>query len=201
MLKWKGTPVTFAIRPFHPSDMPVLYRICLRTGADGADATADFTDPDLLGHVYVGPYLAFEPDLSLVLTHDDAPVGYVLGTADSALFADRCQSEWFPELRRRYPLPSDNWVIRLIHQGGRTDPALADYPAHLHIDLLPEAQGEGRGRSLLTAFLDLLRRRGVAGVHLTASATNGRALAFYDRLGFARLSAEGGGVTFGLRLN
>ncbi len=193
--------MSFAIRPFHPSDLPALYRICLRTGADGHDATADFADPDLLGQVFVGPYATFEPDLCLVLTHEDTPVGYVLGTGNSAAFADRCEAEWFPVLRYRYPLPTDNWVVELVHRGVQPDPALGDYPAHLHIDLLPEAQGGGRGRTLLTALLDLLRRRGVPGVHLTASAANDRALAFYDRLGFGRLQTNGGGVTLGLRLS
>ena len=193
--------MSFAIRPFHPSDLPALYRICLRTGADGVDATGDFADPDLLGQVFVGPYATLEPDLCLVLTLEDSPVGYVLGTADSAALADRCEVDWFPVLRRRYPLPTDNWVVGLVHQGVRDDPSLAEYPAHLHIDLLPEAQGGGRGRTMITAFLDLLRRRGVPGVHLTASATNARALAFYDRLGFDVLRTSGGGVTFGLRLS
>lgn len=98
----------FAIRPYHPSDLYSLYRICLLTGANGVDASSLFRDPELLGHYYAAPYAVLEPDLCFVLTHAGAPCGYVLGTRDSATFAARCEREWFPVLRTRYPLPPDD---------------------------------------------------------------------------------------------
>ena len=45
------------IRDATPADAPELYRICLLTGDAGRDATALHADADLLGEVYVGPYL------------------------------------------------------------------------------------------------------------------------------------------------
>ena len=60
------------IRPATSADGPALYDVCLRTGADGEDATGTYTDTRILGHIYVGPYLALEPDLAFVLD-DGAP--------------------------------------------------------------------------------------------------------------------------------
>jgi GNAT superfamily N-acetyltransferase len=67
-------------------------------------------------------------------------------------------------------------------------PELADYPAHLHIDLLPQVQGQGLGRQLMRTYLGALRDRGVPRVHLAMGAGNAPARAFYDRLGFTELA-------------
>jgi hypothetical protein len=36
------------IRPYRPSDLDALYRICLLTGDEGQDATSLFADPHLV---------------------------------------------------------------------------------------------------------------------------------------------------------
>jgi len=38
------------IRPYLPSDLDALYRICLLTGDDGQDASSLYKDPRLPGH-------------------------------------------------------------------------------------------------------------------------------------------------------
>ena len=63
-------------------------------------------------------------------------------------------------------------------------PEAADYPAHLHIDLLPEYQGRGFGRILLTTLFAALDKAGAARVHLVMGTANTAARAFYDRMGF-----------------
>ena len=75
-----------------------------------------------------------------------------------------------------------------------------EYPAHLHIDLLPDAQGRGAGRALIEAMAALLTERGVPGVHLNASKANTGAQAFYPRVGFEAIDEDEGSVTFGRRL-
>ncbi|MGB1253694.1 MAG: GNAT family N-acetyltransferase, partial [Candidatus Promineifilaceae bacterium] len=85
--------MSFDIRPFHPSDLPALYRICLLTGDNGDDATLKYSDPELLGHYFAAPYAVFEPELCFILTHEGQPVGYVLGCLDSAEFYQKCERE------------------------------------------------------------------------------------------------------------
>lgn len=75
-----------------------------------------------------------------------------------------------------------------------TSPTCSHYPSHLHIDLLPRAQGKGNGRALMTTLLTLLRSRGSTGVHLEMAPTNVGARTFYEKLGFAAVDPlrEGG---------
>jgi ribosomal protein S18 acetylase RimI-like enzyme len=195
----------FQIRLYHPSDLPMLYRICLLTGDSGHDASHLYQDPDLLGHLYAAPYAVLEPELCFILTHLGQPCGYVLGTENSVAFSERCEREWFPVLRERYPYPAeddpskDAVHIRYIHWGYR-ERANADYPAHLHIDLLPIAQGQGWGRKMMTVFLEKLRELNVPGVELGVSKQNSKAVGFYEAMGFVRLEETEHSYDYGLKL-
>jgi GNAT superfamily N-acetyltransferase len=184
------------IRRYRPGEEQVLYDICLRTGDHGGDATGLYAEPDLLGAVYVGPYLRFAPEHALVAVDDEGIGGYVLGTPDTAAFEARCDRDWWPAQRARHPLdrhPTDSVdarITRQIHQPQVTGPdVLERYPAHLHIDLLPRLQGQGMGRRLLTALLDGLAAAGAPGVHLGVSTANPRAIGFYQRMGFTQVRA------------
>ncbi len=198
--------MTFTIRPAHLSDLGALYRVCLLTGDSGSDASRLYSDGELLGHYYVAPYVVLEPDLCFTLTRDGVPCGYMLGARDSTAFSARCERDWFPVLRARYPLPPaadtslDAGMIRAIHHGYSPHPDTAAYPAHLHIDLLPLAQGQGQGRKLIETFLDRLRELSVPAVHLGVGARNARAIAFYERLGFQRIQTYPGWIAYGMRL-
>jgi GNAT superfamily N-acetyltransferase len=198
--------MTFSIRPYHPSDLVALYRVCLLTGDSGADASGCYRDPELLGHVYVGPYAVLEPDLAFVLAQDGVPCGYVLGARSSQEFYERSERDWFPVLRQRYPLPApqdesmDAAMVRKIHSGHRVNPDLSAYPAHLHIDLLPIAQGTGWGRQIMATLLDQMRALGVPAVHLGVGARNQRAMGFYEHVGFHLIQQHPGWSAYGMWL-
>ncbi|MCT2588236.1 GNAT family N-acetyltransferase [Actinophytocola gossypii] len=182
------------IRGFQPGDERALYDICLRTGASGEDATGMYRDPDLLGHVFAGPYAALAPDLAFVAVDDDGVAGYVLGAAETRAFERACERDWWPALRARYPRDSadqdtnDSWLVRLIHEPMEVEQDVVErYPAHLHIDLLPRLQGHGYGRRLLETLFDALRAAGAPGVHLGVALANTRAIGFYHRMGFTEV--------------
>ena len=197
----------FAIRPYQAKDLRALYEVCLKTGDSGQDATALYRDPDLLGHVYAGPYGVLAPETCFVVADEhDAACGYILGTAETESFANRCEREWFPALRARYPIPTaddqspDARMIRAIHRGLETVNEFPDYPAHLHIDLVPIAQGQGWGRKLMTTLVTRLRELNAPGVHLGVGARNTNAIAFYERMGFHRLATYEWGIVYGMTL-
>lgn len=186
-------------------DLPGAYRTCLLTGDAGRDASALYRDPDLLGHVYVGPYIATGVGTQLVVVDDAGAAGYLLSADDTLEFEAWAEARWWPALRDRYPPLDDDSpdaeLIRLIHEPERTPPDLARaYPAHLHVDLQERARGKGLGRVLIERLLSDMRERGIPGAHLGVDADNANAIAFYDHLGFHEVGREPGGLLLGQRL-
>ncbi|MEU0696435.1 GNAT family N-acetyltransferase [Streptomyces niveus] len=185
------------IRSYRPGDRDAVYDICVRTADAGGDSRHLYPDGELVPSVFAGPYMELEPDLAFVLDDGDGrPVGYVLGVADTGRFVTAFREKWLPAVGDRYPAPEGDRerspsevMAGLLHDPERMVLAeLMEYPAHLHIDLLPQWQGRGHGRSLIHTLLDALRAKGVAAVHLSMLTANTGARAFYDRVGFREIA-------------
>ena len=192
------------VRPFQPGDEPALAEICVRTADAGADATGILADDRLWGDLFVLPYVARHPELAWVVEADDRRViGYIVATDDTDTFERWFRDEWWPAHAGRYERTGAR-QSELVRSGDKRGPGriahAGEYPAHLHIDLLPEAQGAGLGRRLIETLLDALAYRGVPGLHLGVDPLNTGAAAFYERLGFARLPTDAGSVTFAMRI-
>ena len=196
----------FEIRPYQSSDLAALYDICLLTADGGNDASQLCDDKELVGHFYAAPYGVFEPEVCFVVTQNDQPCGYIVGARCSSRFAARCESQWFPTLRAQYPLVAaapvtlSDKVIKHIHNGYQPRPEFSDYPAHLHINLLPATQGHGIGRKIMMAFIENLKRLQVTGVHLEVSTNNLAAIAFYEKMGFCKIAQFEHSIGYGLKL-
>ena len=187
---------SYRLRPATPDDLPALYHVCLKTGDSGKDATHLQDDPELLGQVFVGPYVMLEPALAFMLDSDQGPVGYVLGVLDTGRFNDRLKTEWLPRLQKLHPDPGNDperwrgsdWVRHTLHHPFLDVPAmLTAYPSHAHIDLLAEARGHGVARHLMQTMMERLTGLGSPGLHLQVNPKNYEAQAFYHSLGFAPL--------------
>src|SRR5262245_66222446 len=118
--------------------------------------------------IWTGYYTDREPESALVAADGEAVVGYLLGCVEStrappprsAILRQvvRRQLLWRPgtagffwrSIRDSLRQPS-------VPSGDLSDPR---WPSHLHMNLLPEARGRGVGRSLMTTWLDRLRRIG-----------------------------------------
>ncbi|WP_166847592.1 GNAT family N-acetyltransferase [Isoptericola sp. BMS4] len=149
---------------------------------------------------------ARDQDADAVLHVPDGKLlGYVIGVADTRDFVAWWQRAWGPGFVARHPEPGPPTgheprftepallaagadPTRMVR--GLTDDELDRYPAHLHIDLLPEAQGRGLGRTLMDTLRAALAERGVPGVHLGMDPGNTGARAFYDRYGFSELPSH-----------
>lgn len=194
----EGGGIVAGIRRFRASDTDDLYAVCIGTGDSGEDATALYDDPRLLGEVYVGPYLVHSPEFAWVYANDaDQARGYVLGVLDTRAFEAALDADWWPALQAKYPLdaaianPRDREVVEALHTPGRASDALvAAYPSHLHIDMLPDVRGGGRGGAMLRTLLDALAAAGSPGVHLDVAASNENAIGFYRHFGFTPSETE-----------
>lgn len=199
------------IRKYQPGDEAAAYYVCLKTGNHGDDGEPYYRDdPDALGRIYVGPYLKFQPEFALVLEDEQGVCGYALAALDSKAFFHCYETQWRSELIKQFPAPSGppaSWnrvqqVHNVYHHPEYTFAEPYDqYPAHLHIDLLPRAQGQGFGTQLIESLLGLLQAAGAVGVYLEMSAENTRAYHFYVKLGFHELKRTDESILMGMKLN
>lgn len=194
------------IRPATLHDLPGVYRVCLATGDSGRDASGFYRNPDLLGHVYVGPYVVGQPNLASVVADVDGVCGYLLAAEDTRAFEAWEEADWWGTLRHQYPLTAgttrDDEIVRMFHSPPRApDSVVTAYPAHLHIDLLERARGRGIGRALVEQLLITLRERGSPGVHLDVAVDNPNGIAFYRHLGFTDLEPTPDSLYMGMRLS
>ncbi|KAL7916915.1 hypothetical protein GGI35DRAFT_474167 [Trichoderma velutinum] len=154
--------------------------------------------------IWATPYIHLHPDYCFVLdSGNETVVGYIIGTPDNEQFLAKYHSEYLPTLDSvELPKPSMDrpakWVgdelpiamLQLLHSPGEARhykdfPQLVEqYPAHLHINLLPDYQQKGYGKLLMDRFLAKLHAERIKGVHLVLAADNINADKFYQKTGF-----------------
>ena len=140
-------------------------------------------------------YIECEPENIFVLADsDDHVAGYVLCAADYQKYAN--------DFNKKYLKKTLNPVARMM--GKATVNALAsfaeEYPAHLHIDMYPEAQGHGFGRALIDTLKKHLTEIGVRGLMLDVAADNKGAIRFYEKCGFTLLNKGEQEILMGIKL-
>jgi GNAT superfamily N-acetyltransferase len=199
------------IRRAVKADIPYFYEICLKTGDAGNDATALFYDPHLIGQYFAAPYMQFHGGICFVAESGHLPQGYIIAAPDTLEYKRWMEDEWLPPLRARYPMPvphemirseTEKWIYDKIFENHSSvdeeDMALyREYPAHLHIDLLPNLRGKGMGRALMHCLFDELSKRNARGVHFQVGIKNRGAIDFYKKLGFSVLNEADWGYTMG----
>lgn len=182
------------IRLARLADEARLYEICVLTGDSGKDATGIFSQPNLPGDIWVGPYLHLSPDYCFVIADDEQVVGYCIATLDSISFDTVAAALWWPAKQAVYVKPDlahkDSWsrdecLTHLIHNPPTSPKELVEeFPSHAHINLVAEMQGKGWGKKLMKKMEDSLREAESLGVHLILSSKNFNALAFYQAVGY-----------------
>jgi len=187
------------LRPVSAADLEALYAISLATGDAGGDASGQYLDGRLVGHIYSAPYAILSPETAFVAEDDLGVGGYVVGAVDTGAFEERLEREWWPRLRPLYDDPSgtpwrgwtpDQLRAFMIHHPHRTTgPMVEAFPAHVHMNLLPRMQRRGLGRQLLNLWLAAAGDLGAVGVHCGVNAANPGGLAFWLAAGFAPFDA------------
>lgn len=149
------------------------------------------------------PYVSVTPETCFVLDDGNGRVvGYCIGTADTMSFAQSWRDVFAPavdpalvprpEVRSEDPFMEKNDIKTFraaVYNASCSmlqayPETLQTYPAHMHIDILPEFQKQGHGRALITAFFEAVKNRGAKGLHLDMVQHNVNARSFYERIGF-----------------
>ena len=194
------------IRPATLDDLNDLYFVALKTGNSGSDATSQFRNDQMLGEVFVGPYVTHASETSNLLSQSGKTVGYGLCVLDTDHFQNLCKMHWWPQLQLKYAelkqFSEDEWLVREIFSPTPSpSEVLKDFPSHGHIDLLPQVQGQGWGRKMMEQMENQLKNLGSPGFHLRVSAYNERGLKFYAALGYTEVLRRGDEVVVGKRLS
>ena len=177
------------IRAYGQSDAEQVQSVCLETAGAGLRRFKKF----LLGS-FCDYYIEAEPGNCFVATDvQDRAVGYILCSEDTKIWKKIFDENY---VKRLPP------IFRLAARGsGAEAMKFADeYPAHLHIDILPEYQHSGVGTGLMEVLIEHLRQKSVAGVQLTVAKSNVNARAFYQKCGFAILADRPTVVVMGVKL-
>ncbi|NUP26768.1 MAG: GNAT family N-acetyltransferase [Nocardia sp.] len=182
------------IRPFEGTDRDALRELFVRAGA-GSPTESLWGHPESEAAIYLEPYMDHEPE-SLLLAEDDGTlVGYLTGCLDSAAFpsedrriADAIRRHRLVLRRRpaaffaRSAFDAATVALRRAPSAGEiSDPR---WPAHLHINVAPEARGTGAADGLMDRWFERLRAQGIPGCHLQTLVENPRAVRFFERMGF-----------------
>lgn len=192
------------IRKYIDTDFEQVLNICYKTGYMGKNlkGTGKFDDRKLFSYFFCSYYLFYEKEHCFVAVdsdHDNRVVGYIIGAANTkkqiTMFI--IKMSWRIGLRLLYTLfkyPSTLKSIRNILKN-KTYKHIPknfynEYPAHLHINLLPEYQGKSIGTLLLSAFENHIRNNpdsSKKGIHLKTSNINSKAVKFYTKNGYTKL--------------
>lgn len=180
------------VRKFREKDFKDVQYVCLNSdGGIDSEEVCEF-----VLHTFCDYYIENEPDNCFVLSDDGKAVGYVICTEDYDNYKKIFDEKYLP-LSEHLSEGLYNWAkVSTVLQEKYKE----EYPAHLHIDLLPDYQRKGYGGKLILSLFDHLRSKGVKGVMLTAGPQNEAGVNFYKKYGFTLLEETEADVAFGMKL-
>lgn len=181
-----------SVRKYEEKDLENVRYVCLHSEGDEPEKTfAQF-----VLHTFCDYYIQHEPENCFVLDDDGRAVGYIICAENYNRYKELFDKEYLP-LTEAQGEEYYNWAATSTILQNKYK---ADYPAHLHIDLLPEYQRKGWGGKLLNALFEHLRAKDIKGVMLTAGTGNVNAGSFYKKYGFEQIEIYNTDVAFGMKL-
>lgn len=179
--------MTLQVRPFQLADTGRLRCICCETAAE-RPFLPWIEEPRLAPGMFLDPYLEVESESCFVAEVNGHIVGYLVGTQDSMRFRERLRIGAQSRMLRLLKIQMQGVVNgRFRHflshrvlastyssvlfgrlrkkpeSGGYFD--IHRYPAHCHLQVVPEARGKGAGLALLLQFYAHLKASRIPGAH------------------------------------
>jgi len=185
------------IRPYQPKDAECVHIVSMRTGPKEALET-EGPARTLLFATYVDYYIEHEPHNCFVIAdEEDNAVGYIFCARDYRPYREIFLREYAPRTKG-FSLPMRIECLGSVYLPGFF---YKKYPAHLHIDILPEVQRMGLGTRLMDALTAHLREQGVRGVMLGVGSKNEKGKNFYKKYGFQQIGRVPFSIAMGLELS
>lgn len=181
------------IREYRHEDRNFVQDICIETASENLKNGEE--KKNLLLLRYCNFYIEKCPDTCFVAENCGKPVGYVLCCPNSVFFKKE-----FPKFLKKSGNLSFSQQIQCFGDALVYLPYRKSYPAHLHIDILPEARRKGNGKKLIDALSKKLKEQGKCGVMLAVSESNTNAIKFYKALDFKIILHFSGTYLLGKKL-
>ena len=161
------------IRKALKSDLKDVEYICRMTA--GPLSRENELVGKIIAKTYSTYYIEEECGNCFVLASGEKAVGYILSSLDAGVFKKVYRKKYVPQI---FSLSKKDgvlaWLLPIPYMFFKKN-----YPAHMHIDILPGFQGSGNGTKLVETLLSELKSRGIRGVCLCVGSDNARAIAFY----------------------
>ena len=184
--------ITMRVAPYTPVMKEEIRAIHMATASERARTDQRHGRFSLL--MYCDEYLDHETAYVLV-DDDENPAGYILCAENAYEWAEHMKP--YAEEIRALGDPYDKRVSAQIEE---YQLAAAEYPAHLHIDILEKYTGRHGGSMLMETLRSHLQSSGCLGVCLGVGRANERAFSFYRHFGFEILAEDEGGWFLGLKI-
>lgn len=142
-------------------------------------------------------YIEKEPENCFVCTDDnDKAVGYIFGVTNFQKYL-KSFTDYIEEIKeicngKYFQSAMDEIYEHQIYE--------KEYPAHLHINILPQYQSNGIGTHLITRFCNRLKEENIEGVMLVVDTDNTGARRFYEKNGFDILHENPKSSAYGKKL-
>lgn len=178
------------IRGLEQSDYDNLKNIYY--GAGSAPDQMPEMVTEAMQQVFLDYYVKEEAGHCFVVDDDGTAVGYILCAPS--------EEKWKVFFEEHAGQP-EFAVINMIYQGYK-EPLVRyreQYPAHLHIDLLPEYQRMRLGTRLVDALKAHLKELGISGLMLCVANDNEKGINFYRKYGFTELEKFEHETAMGIR--
>lgn len=171
------------IRKYNKSDEKAIIDICFETRGD---YLTELKDPYLFSLKWAQCYLRYYPDYCFVAEEDGDVIGYILSTPNTLEQEKQFVENILPEIKsivsRNDPFYTE--LADFKSDKEMTGNIVAEYPAHLHINLTSRCQHKGIGSKLMVAMEENLKCNGINKIHLGVMADNPNAVNFYKKHGY-----------------
>lgn len=168
------------IRKAFLKDEEDIINICYETRSKELERGTDKTLFALRWALY---YLWFQTYFCFVAEEDSKVIGYILSSPDTTQQENDYKKHILPLIKSRITKdhPDYSFYTTATKDSEILGDHLKKYPAHLHINLTAECQGNGIGSKLIKVMEDNLKSHNIKGVFLGVEETNTAAINFYNK--------------------
>jgi hypothetical protein len=166
------------VRRFEERDRIAIRKICSDAALEKPNPQFH-EDPELAPLYFTDYYLDYEPQSCFVCEVEGRVIGYLVGCKDTRVFNRIFHNRFLPRIvirigwklltlqyRKKETYRMLWWILtERFQQTEKLSIPLDEYPAHTHLNIVPEYRGCGLSNHLSKAFRQHMKEMGITGLH------------------------------------